>query len=393
MPATATTPVRLAVAIVAVALIASACGGTATPAPSSGAASPSTSAAGAASSAPSLAPDDPLAPLVAAAEAEGSLSVIALPHDWCDYGEALSTFSSRYAITLDELNPDAGFADQIAAIQAHRDKGQGAPDVIDVGLSFAAGAKASKLLMPYKVATWDTIPDAAKDPAGAWYGDYFGVLAFETNTTSGATAPSDWGDLLDPTWKSSLSLAGDPRVSGQAIETVYAAALASGGSLDNARPGLDYFAKLQKAGHLSSSIAQPDRIDDAVTPLTVRWTYNALAHRDLTNGSPTIDVTVPATGRLGGFYVQAISAFAPHPNAAKLWMEFLYSDEGQKIWLKGNCHPIRFDDLAARSVIPPDVLADLPDTSGVVFPTLDQLTKASDLITNNWNAIVGVDIH
>ena len=43
-------------------------------------------------------------------------------------------------------------------------------------------------------------------------------------------------------------------------------------------------------------------------------------------------------------YVQAISKFAPHPNAAKLWMEHLYSDEGQLIWLKGYCNPIRYED-------------------------------------------------
>ena len=43
---------------------------------------------------------------------------------------------------------------------------------------------------------------------------------------------------------------------------------------------------------------------------------------------------MPKTGRFAGVYVQAISAYAPHPNAAKLWMEYLYSDEGQLIWLQ-----------------------------------------------------------
>ena len=394
MPAPATTTARVAVALATVALLATACGGSTLPAPAASAdASPSGPAASQESAAPTELIDDALAPLVKAAEQEGSLNVIGLPHDWCNYGEALTTFTSRYAISLNELNPDAAFADEITAIQANRDsKGPAAPDVIDVGLSFAAQAKAAKLLAPYKVATWATIPAAAKDPAGAWYGDYYGVLAFETNTSSGAIPPTDWADLLTPGRTPLLALAGDPRVSGQAIETVYAAALANGGSLNNAQPGLDFFAKLKKAGRLATTIAQPETIDSGGTPLTIRWTYNALAHRDRTAGAPAIDVTVPAKGRLGGFYAQAISAFAPHPNAARLWMEFLYSDDGQGIWLKGNCHPIRFDDLATRDVIPADILANLPDTSGTVFPTLDQLTKASDLITNQWNAVVGVDI-
>ncbi len=374
-----------------VGLVVAACSGTSTPAPSDAAASPS-APGDAASAPPTLAPDDPLAPLVAAAEKEGNLSVIALPHDWCNYGEALTTFTSRYSIAIKELNPDAGFADQVAAIRAAKTAATDAPDVIDVGPSFAAKAKTDKLLAPYKVATWDTIPAAAKDPAGAWYGDYYGVLAFETNTTVKAVPPTGWADLLDPSRTGQFALAGDPRVTGQAIETVYSAALANGGSLDNAAPGLDFFAKLKKAGRLSPTIASIDTIDNGATPQTMRWTYNALAHRNGAGGAPEIDVTAPDTGRLGGFYAQAISAFAAHPNAARLWMEFLYSDEGQNIWLKGSCHPIRFEDLSGRQVISADVLATLPDTSGTVFPTLAQLNAASDLITSRWNTVVGLDI-
>ena len=43
------------------------------------------------------------------------------------------------------------------------------------------------------------------------------------------------------------------------------------------------------------------------------------------------------------------------PNAAKLWMEYLYSDEGQNIWLKGYCNPIRYDDMVARGVVPAEL--------------------------------------
>ena len=83
----------------------------------------------------------------------------------------------------------------------------------------------------------------------------------------------------------------------------------------------------------------------------MRWTYNALVDKDSLTGNPPIDVTVPTSGRFGGMYVQAISAYAPHPNAAKLWMEYLYSDEGQNIWLNGYCNPIRSDDMVAKGTV------------------------------------------
>ena len=120
--------------------------------------------------------------LVAAAKQEGQLTVIALPHDWCDYGGVISGFKQKYGLRVNELNPDAGSGDEVEAIKANKgNMGPQAPDVIDVGLSFGPSAKKDGLLQPYKVATWNTIPNDAKDADGSWYGDYYGVLAFEIN--------------------------------------------------------------------------------------------------------------------------------------------------------------------------------------------------------------------
>ena len=376
------------------AIVTAACtgGGGASNPPASTAAStpPAASSGGGESTAPSA---DAMAALVTAAKGEGSLTTIALPHDWCNYGEVLTGFKTKYGLEINELNPDAGSGDEVEAIKANKDnKGPQAPDVIDVGLSFGPQAKTDGLIAAYKVSTWDSIPATAKDPDGFWYGDYYGVLAFESNKSIVTTPPADWSDLLDPSHKNQIALAGDPRVSNQAIQAVYASALANGGSLDNAQPGLDFFKKLKDAGNLVPTIAKPGTIDQGATPITIRWTYNALSHRDAAAGNPEIDVTVPKTGRFGGLYVQAISAFAPHPNAAKLWMEYLYSDEGQNTWLKGYCNPIRFEDMSKRNAIPAEMLAKLPDTAGAVFPTLDQLNAATTLITKNWDSVVGADI-
>src|SRR6188768_208192 len=138
--------------------------------------------------------------LVKAAKAEGQLTTIALPHDWCGYGAVIDGFKAKYPeITINELNPDAGSGDEVEAIKANKgNKGPQAPDVIDVGLAFGPSAKAEGLLQPYKVSTWDTIPDDQKDPEGYWYGDYYGVLAFEINSDLVKNPPSDWADLLKP---------------------------------------------------------------------------------------------------------------------------------------------------------------------------------------------------
>jgi putative spermidine/putrescine transport system substrate-binding protein len=334
--------------------------------------------------------------LVTAAQKEGQLTVIALPHDWVNYGEAISTFSKKYGIKINELNPDGGSGDEIEAIKANKDnKGPQAPDVVDVGLSFGPDAKAAGLLSPYKVQTWSTIPDGVKDAEGYWFGDYYGALAFEVNLDVVKTPPQDWADLLQPAFKGQVALAGDPRTANQAIMTVGAAALANGGSFDNPKPGLDYFDKLNKMGNFVPLIAVPGTVDSGETPVTLRWDYNALSNRDKTDGNPNIGVIIPASGVVAGVYVQAISAYAPHPNAARLWMEFLYSDEGQIIWLKGYGHPVRYADLAARGAIPADIAAKMPPAAAyakAVFPTLAQQAANKQYIADNWDSIVNVKV-
>ena len=333
-----------------------------------------------------------MATLIADAKAEGTLTTIALPHDWCNYGGTIEAFKTKYGLAVNELNPLAGSGDEIEAIKVNKDNpGPQAPDVIDVGLAFGPSAKDEGLIQPYKVATWDTIPDDAKDAEGYWYGDYYGVLSFEVNKSVVSNTPADWSDLLKDEYANAIALPGDPLASNQAIQAIFAASLANGGSLDDALPGLEFFSDLNAKGNFLPVIAGSATVASGETPITIRWTYNALSNRDATAaaGGGEIDVVVPTSGRFAGVYVQAISAYAPHPNAAKLWMEFLYSDEGQNTWLAGYCHPIRYLDLVANNAVPADQLAKLPDVEGAVFPTLAQLDAAKTLITTQWPTVVG----
>lgn len=337
--------------------------------------------------------------LIDAAKAEGMLTTIALPHAWCGYGEVIDGFKAKYPeITVNELNPDAGSADEVEAIKANQgNMGPQAPDVIDVGLSYGPSAKAEGLIQPYKVETWDTIPDDAKDPEGYWYGDYYGVLAFEINGDLIKESPQDWEDLLKPEYANSVSLGGEPRTSNQGIQGVFAAGLSrSGGDVDKAaEEGLKFFAELNAAGNFVPVTGRPGPLAQGTTPIIIRWDYNALADRDTLNGNPPVDVVVPETGVVAGVYVQAISAYAPHPNAAKLWMEYLYSDEGQLLWLKGYCHPIRFNNLVADGKVPQEMLDKLPPAAAyekAVFPTLEQQNAAKEVITTQWDSVVGVEV-
>lgn len=376
--------------IVVLSMVLSACAPAATQAPAAAAPTQAAAAGGAASG------DAALADLIKAAQAEGQLTVIALPHDWANYGEAIDTFAKKYNIKVNELDPNAGSGDEVQAIVANKDnKGPQAPDVIDVGLSFGPQAKKDGLIAPYKVKTWDTIPDNLKDADGYWYGDYYGVLAFEVNKKAVKTVPTDWADLLKPDYNGQVALGGDPRTSNMAILGIAGAALANGGKIESPEAGLKYFDQLNKAGNFVPVIAKAGTIAQGETPIAMMWDYLALADRDSFKGNPEIEVVIPKSAVVAGVYVQAISAYAPHPNAAKLWMEFLYSDEGQLIWLKGYVHPIRYSDMAKRNIIPQELASKMPAASyyeKAVFPTLDQQDAMKKYVAENWDKVVGVDV-
>ena len=153
---------RTAVAVAAAGLTLTACGSD-----DGGSSGGSGSDAATATSADDLGGMDAL---VKAAKAEGTLNVIALPPSWANYEEMLKTFGDKYGIEINSANPDGSSQDELDAVTSQKGQDR-APDVLDVGTSFAKQAAAQDLLAPYKVATWDDIPDNQKDADGLWYND------------------------------------------------------------------------------------------------------------------------------------------------------------------------------------------------------------------------------
>ena len=226
-----------------------------------------------------------------------------------------------------------------------------------------------------------------------WTGGYYGVLSMIVNTAVVKNVPTNWADLLKPEYKGQVALAGDPRTSNQAYQAVIAAALANGGTLDNVQPGLDWFNQLNKAGNFVPVIAKAGTITQGATPISFFWDYNAFGYKDAAAGNPP-EVVVYPSPTVASMYVQAISAYAPHLNCAKVWMEVLHSDPGQLAWMKGYAHGVQQADLEARGVIPADVKAKLPASSAfssAVSPVPDQLAAAKKLISAGWMTTVGVD--
>jgi len=326
--------------------------------------------------------EDYMNKLVADAQKEGELNVIALPPTWANYGNIIKAFEDKYDIKINSKLPDTDSQTEIDI--AKRLQGQdSAPDVFDV--SQAVALANTDMFAPYQVQTWDDIPADNKDPDGKWVNDYGGYFSIGYDSAA-VPAPTSLDDLLGSAYKGKVALNGDPTSSGSGVAGVMMATLAEGGTIDDLAPGVDYFSKLNDAGNLVPVDVTPATIESGQTPVVMDWDYLNAAE---TKALPTWKVMVPDNAVLGGYYFQAINADAPHPNAARLWEEFLFSDEGQNLWLAGGARPIRADAMVKAGTIDQGLYGKLPPVNGTpVFPTVEQATKAATYLADNWaNAV------
>ncbi len=321
--------------------------------------------------------------LVTAAEKEGELNVIALPPDWANYGNIIKAFGEKYDIKVNSAQPDAASQDEINAAKSLKGTKR-APDVFDLGQSVALAN--TSMFAPYKVSTWDDIPEDFKDPDGAWVNDYGGYMSIGYDSSK---VPDVKGvkDLLGPEFKGRVALNGDPTQAGSAFSGVMMAALANGGSADDIKPGVDFFGDLKKAGNFLPVDPTAATIESGQTPVVIDWDYlNAAESAKLKSWK----VVVPDDAVVAGYYYQAINADAPHPAAARLWQEFLYSDEGQNLWLGGGARPVRADAMVKAGTIDKAAYEALPPVNGqAVTPTVPQTEKATAYLSSNWAKTIG----
>jgi putative spermidine/putrescine transport system substrate-binding protein len=328
--------------------------------------------------------------LVAQAKKEGHINTIALPPDWANYGEIMSTFQKKYGLGQTNDNPNGSSAQENQAIVSLKGDSR-APDVVDVGPAFAVAGAAQGLYARYFPTTFTTIPRAMKDTRGYWYGDYWGAISIGYNQNLVPNGPKTFKDLLKPEYKGKVALNGSPLQSNSAVAGVLAAAIANGGGSKDVGPGIEFFSELKKSGNFIPVQTTSATVQSGQTPISIDWDYNNLAYV-AEFPSARWKVNIPSDGVYGGYYAQAINANAPHPWAARLWEEFIYSDQGQILYLKGFAHPARFNDLAKRNKLPKALLNALPAASlyaKAQFASLGQQTAAKAKIASDWPGKVG----
>jgi putative spermidine/putrescine transport system substrate-binding protein len=318
--------------------------------------------------------------LVKAAKAEGTLNVIALPPTWANYGTIISTFTKDYGIKVNSALPDGTSQQEVDAVKTENGTSK-APDVMDIGMAVALAN--TSLFAPYEVSTWSSIPAAQKAPNGEWVQDYGGYMAVGYSSKFGTI--TSLNDLLSPKFKNAVALNGNPTSANAALNGVMMASMAEGGSASNIADGVSFFGKLKAAGNFSPVSATGASIKAGTTPVVFNWDYlNLPSYVGVSNWK----VFIPSNAVLGGYYAQAINKNAPHPAAARLWEEFLYSQSatgGQNLWLQGGARPVEQVAMTSNGSIDTSAASKLPAVTGTpTFLSPTQATDAANYLAANW---------
>ncbi len=329
--------------------------------------------------------------LAANAKKEGILQAVGIPPEWANYAEILQSYASLYVPIDYKADSEFSSAQEVEVFTQSKKHPYG--DIADVGFKWGPVVIQQGLVSAYKHSYWNDVPDDLKDPNGMWCTEYWGAQSFVVNTDIVKNPPTSFSDLLTNDYKNMVGIDGDPRQATDAFMAVYSAALAKTGSINDIQPGIDFFAALKKKGNFTPARANESNLVKGEVAIGIIWDYLGLGYRDkYASTKPNFSVVIPTDGAVAGPYILIVNKTAPHPYAARLWSEYIFSDAGQLDFLKGYAHPVRYQKLADAGKIPADLAAKLPSSSeyaNVKFVSnINTLTTASNVLTQNWQSQV-----
>lgn len=312
--------------------------------------------------------------IAAKAKEEGKVESVGMPDTWANWGLTWKGIKDKYSI--EHADTDMSSTEELQMFKTEGEKGT--KDIGDVGQAFGAQAISEDLVMGYKTSHWDSVPDWAKGDDGKWMMAYTGATTFLTNTDIVKDAPKSWADLEKGDYPVSI---GDIS-GGNAQAAVIASAYAFGGDLNNLDPAFKFWEKMAKAGRINTLDILQQNFETGEVPVGVIWSFTAVPYKDQIT-KYKLQADIPTDGSIMSGYASVINKNAPHPYAAALSREYIFSDEGQANLAAAGAIPTRTDvkipEDIQKATFTPDAYK-----NAIPMEDTDAYTKACEQVVSRW---------
>ena len=288
--------------------------------------------------------------LYEAASKEGLVVSFDTGPTWANWAAQFAAFKKRYPEVEMAYN-DLGSAATVVALEKARNRPQA-----DTAYYFAASAvDAAKkdVVESFKPVNFEKVPEVFRHPEGKWFTIHSLTVAFLVNTKLIKNVPQSWADLLKPEYKNAVVYL-DPRSTGQGQVLMFAANFAAGGDMNKVQPGIDYTGKLHKAGNVLRVVGTTPyaQFVKGEIPIWIGYENDGLKAKHTDGLGDAVAVVIPKEASAAAPYAISLVKNAPHPNAARLWLNFIMTEMGQGIFAQGFVRP------AVPGVKIPDSVAD-----------------------------------
>jgi putative spermidine/putrescine transport system substrate-binding protein len=275
--------------------------------------------------------------LYASAQTDGMVVSFDTGPTWANWKSEFAQFKERYP-DIEIVYNDIGSAVTVTTLEKSRNRPQADTAYYFAGSALDAAAK--DLVAPFRPVNVDKLPESLRDADGRWFAVHTLSVAFLVNTKLVKTVPKSWADLLKPEYRNSIVYL-DPRSTGQGQMVVLAANVAAGGGMTSAKPGLDYLARLHKSGNVLRTLGTTPYAQflKGEIPIWIGYENDGLKAKYVDGMGEGIAVVIPEEGSASAPYAVSLVKGAPHPNAARLWLNFIMTEQGQKIFAEGFVRP------------------------------------------------------
>jgi ABC-type Fe3+ transport system substrate-binding protein len=246
---------------------------------------------------------------------------------------AALAFEKRYGIKVDYVRNTAN--DLTINLLNEGKAGKIQADIFD-GTTSASVLKKEGVALQWQPDSARRLPDQYRDKDGFWVATNLYVLTPGVNTelVRPGTEPRTFDALLDPKWKGKIVWNSSPSTSGAG--GFVGIALAAMGD----EKGMDFLRRLARqdiVGMLNASRAGLDAVVSGEFPIALNiFNNHTIISRAL--GAPV--AWIPMQPAMAVLSVVSVTKGGPHPNAGKLLVDFLVSEEGQKLFRDADYIPV-----------------------------------------------------